>query len=110
MLEQFAEAVAGAEDDSVEMLLRKLQLSTNLAFVFVMQIKSPQQFAVPRNAHLIERSPHRSSPLRAADIFPLRVILCIWHFIQSVRIGDGGSILAPMIAQVIERDTVEIPA
>src|SRR5438874_2837630 len=110
LLEELSEPIPGAKDHAIEVLLRQAKLAADLFLRLVIQIEPDQEVAVPLSRHLIEHPPRRRGPLGAPDSFPLRVVLGIRKFLQTVATRHGRPVLAAMISQVIQRHAVEIPA
>lgn len=109
-LQQLPKAIAGPEYHAVEVFFRQLQLAADLTLFPVMQIELQQDLPVARDRHFIEYPPGRRRPLWQADMFPLRVIVRVLQLIQSFRTGYRGPILAPVIAQMIDSDAVQVAA
>src|SRR5437762_5242677 len=110
VLEELPEPIPGAKDHAIEVLLRQAKLAADLFLRLVIQIEPDQEVAVPLSRHLIEHPPRRRGPLGAPDPFPLRVVLGIRKFLQTVTTRHGRPVLAAMISQMIQRHAVEIPA
>ena len=110
LLEELSEPIPGAKDHAIEVLLRQAKLAADLFLRLVIQIEPDQEVAVPLSRHLIEHPPRRRGPLGAPDPFPLRVVLGIRKFLQTVATRHGRPVLAAMISQMIQRHAVEIPA
>ena len=110
MLDELPESIARAKDNSIEMLLRQPQLTTDRLSVFIVEIEPNQDLPIACNRHLFQHAPRSGGPLTSPDTFPVGVILGSWQLIQGVGAGNRAAILAAVIAQMIQCHPIEIAA
>jgi len=110
VLDELSESIASAKDHAIEMLFREPQLATDIFPVLVVEVEPHQDLAIPWHRHLFQHSPRSGGPLTTADTLPVRIVLRSRKLIEGIGAGEGAAILAAMVAQVVERDAVEVSA